>query len=64
MHVTFSPCARRIYAHRIRVIMGFRYYGPLAHAVLASYALRVPRAGDLLTASSPRCLTAAQLLFG
>jgi len=63
IRVTFAPCTRRIYAHRIRVTAGFRSIGPLAHAMLASYALRVPRVGALPTASFPRYLAIAQLPF-
>jgi hypothetical protein len=63
-HVTFAPSTRRIYALRVRVTAGFESFGPLAHPRDASYALRVPRAGALLTASFPRRLAATQLLFG
>ena len=62
--VTFAPSTRRMYALRIRVTSGFESFRPLAHPRDASYALRVPRARALLTASFPRHLAATQLLFG
>jgi len=49
--VTFLPRARRIYADSIRMTSGFESIGPLAHQVDASYAVRVPRARSLPTAS-------------
>jgi hypothetical protein len=61
--VTFAPHTRRIYAHAIRVASGFESPGPLAHHVNASYAVRVPQAGALLTAAFPHHLTMIRLLF-
>ncbi len=49
--VTFLPHTRRIYAGPIRMTLGFESHCPLAHQADASYAVRVPRAGSLLTAS-------------
>jgi len=48
---TFSPHTRRIYAGAIRMTSDFGSSCPLVHRVDASYALRVPRAGDLPRAS-------------
>jgi hypothetical protein len=61
--VTFAPSTRRIYARPVRVASGFRSVCPLAHQTDASYAIRVPRARALPTASFPHCLTTKQLLF-
>lgn len=49
--VTFLPRARRIYADWFRMTWGFESIGPLAHQVVASYAVRVPRARSLPAAS-------------
>ena len=49
--MTFLPHTRRIYAEELRMTLGFRSYGPLAQRFDASYAVRVPQAGSLLTAS-------------
>ena len=49
--VTFLPHTRRIYADSIRMTSGFESIGPLAHRADASYAIRVPRAGSLPSAS-------------
>jgi hypothetical protein len=49
--VTFLPYTRRIYAGSVRMTSGFESIGPLAHRVDASYAVRVPRARSLPTAS-------------
>ena len=49
--VTFLPYTRRIYAAPIRMSLDFESSGPLVHADSASYAIRVPRAGSLHTAS-------------
>src|SRR5687767_730400 len=48
--MTFAPHARRIYADAFRVTWGFESFGPLARAP-SPHAVRVPRAGALLTAS-------------
>ena len=61
--VTFAPYTRRIYARGFRVTADFGFTRPLIHPTIASYALRVPRAGVLPTASSPRSLTVPQLRF-
>ena len=61
--VTFTPSTRRIYARSVRMTSGFRSFCPLAHLACASYAVRVPRAGALPTASSPPRLAASRLLF-
>jgi len=44
--------------------LGFESFCPLAHFQNASYAIRVPQAGTLLTASFPQHLAMMQLLFG
>jgi hypothetical protein len=62
--MTFAPYTRRIYDRQVRVPSGFRYVCPLAHPAVASYAVRVPRARALPTASFTPCLAAARLLFG
>ncbi len=62
--MTFIPYTRRIYGQPIRVTLGFGFLCPLAHQLAASYAIRIPRAGILPTASSPRHLAVTQLLFG
>jgi hypothetical protein len=49
--VTFLPHTRRIYAASVRMTLGFESIGPLAHRVVASYAVRVPRARSLPFAS-------------
>ena len=49
--VTFLPHTRRIYAGPVRMTSGFESIGPLAHQADASYAIRVPRAGSLPSAS-------------
>jgi len=49
--VTFLPHTRRIYADSIRMTSGFESIGPLAHRADASYAIRIPRAGSLPSAS-------------
>jgi hypothetical protein len=54
--VTFAPHTCRIYARPVRVTLGFGSLRLLAHQTTASYALRVPQARALLTASSPRRL--------
>ena len=61
--MTFTPSTRRIYARPIRMTLGFRFIGPFAHLTVAFYAVRVPRAGALLSASFPRRITATQLPF-
>jgi hypothetical protein len=48
----------------VRMTFGFGLFRALAHRSDASYALRVPRAGSLRTASSKRRLAASPLLFG
>ena len=48
---TFLPSTRRIYAESVRMASGFRSMRPLAHQLDASYAVRVPRAGSLPSAS-------------
>ena len=62
--MTFAPYTRRIYARPVRMTSGFGYFGPLAHQTVASNAVRVPRAGALLTASFTPCLATERLLFG
>jgi len=49
--VTFLPPTRRIYAASVRMTSGFRSMRPLAHRDVASYAIRVPRARSLPSAS-------------
>jgi hypothetical protein len=49
--VTFLPYTRRIYAASIRMTGGFESIGPLAPRADALYAVRVPRAGSLPSAS-------------
>lgn len=49
--VTFLPHTRRIYAISIRMSLDFESIRPLVHRDNASYAIRVPRAGSLPTAS-------------
>ncbi len=49
--MTFLPHTRRIYAESIRMTLGFESIGPLAHQDDASYAVRVPRARSLPSAS-------------
>ena len=58
---TFPPYTRRIYSHAFRMTIGLWILLPPRPDVVASYTLRVPRAGDLLTASSGPRLTAAAL---
>ena len=48
---TFLPHTRRIYATPVRMTLGFESSCPLAHRATASYAVRVPRAGSLPSAS-------------
>ena len=48
---TFLPHTRRIYAESVRMASGFGSMRPLAHQRDASYAVRVPRAGSLPSAS-------------
>ena len=61
--VTFAPSTRRIYARQIRMTLGFRFIGPFAHLTFALYAVRVPRARALLSASFPPRIAATQLPF-
>lgn len=61
--VTFLPHTRRIYAHTLRVTLGFASSCLLAQGIHASYALHVLRAGSLLSASSGHCLAALPLRF-
>lgn len=49
--VTFLPHTRRIYDNSVRMTSGFESLRPLAHQVVASYPIRVPRAGSLPAAS-------------
>jgi hypothetical protein len=65
---TFPPYTRRIYSrpfrsHRPvgRMTIGLRAFVPPRPGAVASYALRVPRAGGLLTASFRPRLAAAAL---
>ena len=60
-HPPSSPYTRRIYSHAFRMTIGLWIFSPPRPDVVASYALRVPRAGILLTASSRPRLTAAAL---
>jgi len=62
--MTFAPHVRRIYVHAIRLTWDFESFGPLVPDVSASYALRVPRTGALLTASFRPHLAMMPLLFG
>lgn len=55
--VTFIPYTRRIYALLLRMTVGFESFGPLAPRPDALYAVRVPRAGILRTASFRFSLT-------
>ena len=48
---TFLPYTRRIYAESVRMASGFGSMRPLARQRDASYAIRVPRAGSLPSAS-------------
>jgi hypothetical protein len=59
--LTFSPHTRRIYPRVFRMAIGLWILLPPRPDAVASYALRVPRAGNLLTASSGPRLTAAAL---
>ena len=59
--LTFSPYTRRIYSRVFRMTIGLRVCLPPRPDAVASYALRVPRAGDLPTASSGPRLAAAAL---
>jgi hypothetical protein len=61
--VTFAPSTRRIYARPVQMTLGFRFIGPFAHQTFALYAVRIPRARALLSASSPPRIAAAQLPF-
>jgi len=49
--VPFLPNTRRLFADSIRLTWGFESIGSLAHQASASYAVRVPRARSLPTAS-------------
>lgn len=49
--VTFLPHTRRIYAGTVRMTLGFESLRPLAHHADASYAIRIPRAGNLPSTS-------------
>jgi hypothetical protein len=49
--VTFLPYTRHIYAGLIWMTLGFESICPLAHLAVASYVVRVPRAGSLPAAS-------------
>jgi hypothetical protein len=49
--VTFLPSTRPIYAGSVRMTLGLESCCPLAHLAVASYRLRVPRAGSLPSAS-------------
>ena len=51
----------RIYSHAFRMAIGLRVFTPPHPGAVASSALRVPRAGSLLTASSRPRLAAAAL---
>ena len=62
--VTLLPYTQYIYVLSVRMALGFESSCPLAHLQAALYALRVPRARSLLTASFPPHLAATQLLFG
>jgi len=59
--LSFLPSIRRIYLHRLRVRTGLLVFWPLRPGGQAFYALRVPRTGSLLTASSRPRLAAAAL---
>ena len=49
--VTFLPPTRRIYDNSVRMTSGFESLRPLAPQAIASYPVRVPRAGSLPAAS-------------
>lgn len=49
--VTFLPPTRRIYAASVRMTLGFESMRPLAPQDVASYAVRIPRARSLPSAS-------------
>jgi hypothetical protein len=59
--VTFLPYTRHIYAGSLRMTLGFESIRPLAQQAVASYEVRVPRAGSLLAASFRFRLTADTL---
>jgi len=59
--MTFTSYTRHIYAQLSEWYWGFEYRRPLAHNLVASYVIRVPRAEGLLPASSPPYLTITQL---
>ena len=61
--VTFAPSTCRIYAGTLRMTSGFRFLCPLAR-VPRLYAVRVPQAGALRTASFGPRLATTPLLFG
>jgi hypothetical protein len=48
---SFPPYTRRIYSRTFRMTIGLRIFGPSRPDAVASYALRVPRAGGLPAAS-------------
>jgi hypothetical protein len=54
--VTFLPHTRHIYRRSSRVILDFGSLCLLVRLMPASYAIRVPQAGSLLSASFPRHL--------
>lgn len=62
--VTFVPSARRIYLRPVRVTIGLRVCLNPRPRVGALYAVRVPRAGTLPSASFRPQLAATPLLFG
>jgi hypothetical protein len=58
---TFPPYTRRIYSHAFRMTIGLQIALPLRPGAVASYALRVPRAGGLPAASFRPRLAAVAL---
>jgi len=58
---TFLPHARRIYTHPFRMAIGLWVFLPPRPVMSAFYALRVPRAGSLRTASFRPHLAVAAL---
>ena len=62
--LTFAPYTRRIYAGSVPDGIGLRVFWPARPPTGASYAIRVPQAGALPTASFRPRLATTPLLFG
>src|SRR3990172_6122291 len=58
---SFPPSTRRIYSRTFRMTIGLQIFRPPCPGAVASYALRIPRAGGLPTASFRPRLAAAAL---